>query len=341
MPPSTAWVHGQHAAQVDREHEVPQLLVGVDEEREAIGAGVVDEHVDRAERLASRATPARTDAVSATSISTASPSISPATSRGRLASRSATATRAPSAARRRRSPPRCRRRRRSPARSCPRVAWRRNHIPAGRAVRGSRPCRSSAPPARSASAWRCGWAPRRRARRHRLARRRPGARRRRGAARAAVPERSFEGCENAEAARQRPRSWSCPCPFRNQSETLTNLKDALREGQLLVDATVPLAAAVSRQGDAHARRAGRARPPSRPQEMVPEGVRVVSALHTVSARAARRPRPRARRGRPGLRRPQGRQARRHGADRPHRGPALRRRRPSGDGAPRPSSSPRC
>ena len=34
-------------------------------------------------------------------------------------------------------------------------------------------------------------------------------------------------------------------PFRNQSETLTNLKDVLREGQILVDATVPLAAAVS------------------------------------------------------------------------------------------------
>ena len=34
-------------------------------------------------------------------------------------------------------------------------------------------------------------------------------------------------------------------PFRNQSETLANLKDALRPGQLLIDATVPLAAAVS------------------------------------------------------------------------------------------------
>ena len=40
---------GQRAAQVDAEHEVPQLLVGVDEEREAVGPGVVDEHVDRAE----------------------------------------------------------------------------------------------------------------------------------------------------------------------------------------------------------------------------------------------------------------------------------------------------
>jgi NADPH-dependent F420 reductase len=71
-------------------------------------------------------------------------------------------------------------------------------------------------------------------------------------------------------------------PFRSQSENLTNLKGALREGQLLVDATVPLAAAVSGratrtlgvwQGSAGQQAA----------EMVPEGVRVVSALHTVSA----------------------------------------------------------
>jgi len=34
-------------------------------------------------------------------------------------------------------------------------------------------------------------------------------------------------------------------PFRNQSETLTNLRGALVPGQLLIDATVPLAAAVS------------------------------------------------------------------------------------------------
>ena len=73
-------------------------------------------------------------------------------------------------------------------------------------------------------------------------------------------------------------------PFRSQSETLTNLKNHLREGQLLVDATVPLAAAVSGkatrtlgvwQGSAAQQAA----------EMVPDGVRVVAALHTVSAPA--------------------------------------------------------
>ena len=34
-------------------------------------------------------------------------------------------------------------------------------------------------------------------------------------------------------------------PFRSQSENLTNLKNALGDGQILVDATVPLAAAIS------------------------------------------------------------------------------------------------
>ena len=43
---------GERAAQVDAQHEVPQARVGLDEEGEEIGAGVVDEHVDRAERLA-------------------------------------------------------------------------------------------------------------------------------------------------------------------------------------------------------------------------------------------------------------------------------------------------
>ena len=71
-------------------------------------------------------------------------------------------------------------------------------------------------------------------------------------------------------------------PFRNQSETLTNLKGALREGQLVVDATVPLAAAVSGRAT---RMLGvwQGSAAQQAQEMVPDGVRVVSALHTVSA----------------------------------------------------------
>jgi NADPH-dependent F420 reductase len=73
-------------------------------------------------------------------------------------------------------------------------------------------------------------------------------------------------------------------PFRNQSETLTNLKEALRPGQLLIDATVPLAAAVSGRAT---RMLGvwQGSAAQQAQEMVPAGVRVVSALHTISATA--------------------------------------------------------
>jgi NADPH-dependent F420 reductase len=103
------------------------------------------------------------------------------------------------------------------------------------------------------------------------------------AARAAVsiPEGSFAGYDNAGAVRE-AGAVILSVPFRNQSETLANLKPALRPGQLLIDATVPLAAAVSGratrmlgvwQGSAAQQAA----------EMAPAGVRVVSALHTVSA----------------------------------------------------------
>jgi 8-hydroxy-5-deazaflavin:NADPH oxidoreductase len=98
---------------------------------------------------------------------------------------------------------------------------------------------------------------------------------------AVVPDGSFSGHENAEAA-QSADTIILSVPFRNHSETLTNLKDALSPGKLLIDATVPLAAAVSGkatrmlgvwQGSAAQQAA----------EMAPEGVRVVSGLHTVSA----------------------------------------------------------
>jgi hypothetical protein len=71
-------------------------------------------------------------------------------------------------------------------------------------------------------------------------------------------------------------------PFRSQSETLTNLKQAWVEGQLLIDATVPLAAAVSGKAT---RTLGvwQGSAAQQAQEMAGEGVRVVSAFHTVSA----------------------------------------------------------
>jgi 8-hydroxy-5-deazaflavin:NADPH oxidoreductase len=102
-------------------------------------------------------------------------------------------------------------------------------------------------------------------------------------ARAALSEGSFTGYSNAEAAAA-AETVILSVPFRNQSETLTNLKGALRPGQLLIDTTVPLAAAVSGkatrmigvwQGSAAQQTA----------EMAPAGVRVVSALHTVGAAA--------------------------------------------------------
>ena len=98
-----------------------------------------------------------------------------------------------------------------------------------------------------------------------------------------VPGAQVEGLENPEAAKRGPIVF-LTVPFRAQSENLTNLKQSLTAGQVLVDATVPLAAAVSGkatrllgvpQGSAA----------QQAQEMVPDGVTVVSALHTVGAAA--------------------------------------------------------
>lgn len=96
-----------------------------------------------------------------------------------------------------------------------------------------------------------------------------------------VPDATVEGARNDEAAK-RGGVVVLAVPFRAQSENLTNLKPALRAGQILLDATVPLAAAVAGratrllgvpQGSAA----------EQAQEMVPDGVHVVSGLHSVSA----------------------------------------------------------
>jgi 8-hydroxy-5-deazaflavin:NADPH oxidoreductase len=96
-----------------------------------------------------------------------------------------------------------------------------------------------------------------------------------------VPTGTFSAHDNAGAA-QAAGTVILSVPFRNQSETLTNLKGALAPGQLLIDATVPLAAAVSGKAT---RMLGvwQGSAAQQAQEMAPEGVRVVSALHTVSA----------------------------------------------------------
>lgn len=99
--------------------------------------------------------------------------------------------------------------------------------------------------------------------------------------RAQVPGAEVAGLHNGEAASLGSVVF-LTVPFRAQSENLTNLAHVLEPGQILVDATAPLAAAVSGkatrllgvpQGSAA----------EQAQEMVPDGVSVVSALHTVSA----------------------------------------------------------
>jgi NADPH-dependent F420 reductase len=105
---------------------------------------------------------------------------------------------------------------------------------------------------------------------------------------ALVPDGSFSAHENADAVRAVGSGGTVilSVPFRNQSETLADLKDALSPGQLLIDATVPLAAAVSGKAT---RMLGVWQGSAAQQalEMTPEGVAVVSALHTVSAASLR------------------------------------------------------
>lgn len=98
---------------------------------------------------------------------------------------------------------------------------------------------------------------------------------------AAVPGAEVTGLENGEAAK-RGQIVFLTVPFRAQSENLNNLREALAPGQILVDCTVPLAAAVSGKAT---RSLGvwQGSAAQQAQEMVPEGVTVVSALHTVGA----------------------------------------------------------
>ena len=96
-----------------------------------------------------------------------------------------------------------------------------------------------------------------------------------------VPGAAVSGHENGDAAQGCEIVILC-VPFRSQSETLTNLKAHLQPGQTLLDATVPLAAAVSGRAT---RTLGvwQGSAAQQAEEMAPEGVRVVSGLHTVSA----------------------------------------------------------
>jgi len=96
-----------------------------------------------------------------------------------------------------------------------------------------------------------------------------------------APDAEIEGLRNDVAARQGPVVF-LTVPFRAQSENLNNLRESLEPGQLLVDCTVPLAAAVSGKAT---RSLGvwQGSAAQQAQEMVPDGVTVVAGLHTISA----------------------------------------------------------
>ncbi|HEY4450512.1 MAG TPA: NADPH-dependent F420 reductase [Solirubrobacteraceae bacterium] len=100
-------------------------------------------------------------------------------------------------------------------------------------------------------------------------------------ARAMIPEGSFLGFDNATVVRGADIV-VLSVPFAGQAQLLRDVGPALRAGQLLIDTTVPLASAVAGEPS---RLLGVWQGSAAEQavELVPAGVRVVSALHTVSA----------------------------------------------------------
>jgi NADPH-dependent F420 reductase len=91
------------------------------------------------------------------------------------------------------------------------------------------------------------------------------------------------GLQNEDAA-ARANTVVLAVPFRAQAENLANLRNSLQPQTILVDATVPLAAAI---GGRATRTLGvwQGSAAAQAVEMAPRGVTVVSALHTVSAPA--------------------------------------------------------
>jgi len=102
-------------------------------------------------------------------------------------------------------------------------------------------------------------------------------------ARELVPGGSFHAATNERAVAAAPLV-ILAVPFRNQAETLVGLREAFQPGQLLIDTTVPLAAAA---GGRATRTLGvwQGSAAQQAQELVGAQVAVVGALHTVSARA--------------------------------------------------------
>ncbi len=97
----------------------------------------------------------------------------------------------------------------------------------------------------------------------------------------AAPAATFSGLENAAAA-QASGTVILSVPFASQFETLVGIRDSLQPGSLVIDATVPLAAAV---GGRATRLIGvwQGSAAEQAAEAIGERARIVSALHTVSA----------------------------------------------------------
>ena len=104
---------------------------------------------------------------------------------------------------------------------------------------------------------------------------------------AAVPGAAVEGVDNVAAAAVSPVV-VLSVPFSAQAKTIKQISESLTPGQLVIDATVPLAAQVGGkptqilgvwQGSAAQQAAS----------LLPEGVAIVSALHTVSAASLAEP----------------------------------------------------
>ena len=99
--------------------------------------------------------------------------------------------------------------------------------------------------------------------------------------RAVVPDAQVQGLDNAAAAAAAPVV-VMSVPFAGAAATYKSIAESLQAGTLVIDATVPLAPAV---GGKPTRMVGvwQGSAAQQAAELVPEGVDVVSALHTVSA----------------------------------------------------------
>lgn len=97
----------------------------------------------------------------------------------------------------------------------------------------------------------------------------------------AAGAKEISGAENVEACRL-AEIIVLTVPFENHAEMLKHLQPAFHAGQILVDATVPLASSV---GGRATRTLGvwQGSAAQQAAELVPEGVRVVAAFHNTSA----------------------------------------------------------